>query len=114
MNLEKLVPPLELCQKIPAGEFEDSAFIFVKFKYTEENAPRILPRKHEITKLFADDFEIYPAPTLEEVMAAIPYCRVYKKTTGMFVAVHEKTRVNHIDAATATLKLWLKVNKKGS
>lgn len=27
MNLEDLVPPLELCKLIPAGEFEDSAFL---------------------------------------------------------------------------------------
>lgn len=24
-NLESIVPPLELCKRIPAGEFEDSA-----------------------------------------------------------------------------------------
>jgi hypothetical protein len=113
MKLEKLVADRELCEQIQAGEFEDSAFIFVKFKYTEENAPRILPREHEITKLFADDFEIYPAPMLEEIMAAMPYCRVYKKTTGTFIAVHEKTRfaINK-NGAAAALKLWLEMNKK--
>lgn len=27
-NLESIVPPLELCKKIPAGEFEDSALVW--------------------------------------------------------------------------------------
>lgn len=28
MELKNLVPPLELCKEIPAGEFEDSAFVW--------------------------------------------------------------------------------------
>jgi hypothetical protein len=27
MNLDDIVPPLELCKLIPAGEFEDSVFV---------------------------------------------------------------------------------------
>jgi hypothetical protein len=42
-------------------------------------------------------------------MSAIPHCRVYKKTNGSFIAVHEKIRITHMDGTTAALKLWLKL-----
>lgn len=29
-NLKSIVPPLELCKRIPAGEFEDSALVWKK------------------------------------------------------------------------------------
>ena len=28
-NLKSIVPPVELCKQIPAGEFEDSALVWV-------------------------------------------------------------------------------------
>ena len=32
-KLEKIVPSLELCKKIPAGEFKDSALVWVDGYY---------------------------------------------------------------------------------
>lgn len=61
MNLEELVPPFDLCNKIPAGEFVDSAFVYVLPKFASE-APKMLPREHEVVKIFTNDFFIYPAP----------------------------------------------------
>jgi hypothetical protein len=51
----------------------------------------------------------YSAPTLQEITANMPYCRVYKKTANFYVAVKEKDRVVSFNGATATLKLWLKL-----
>lgn len=97
-NLTDLVPPLELCKKIPTGEFADSALVWVSEDLGVVPASMI-------------DRELYdiPAPTLEEIMAAMPFCRVYKKVNGVFIAVHEKTRIAHMNAADAALKLWLKL-----
>ena len=128
MNFEKLVADRELCEQIPAGEFLDTAFCW---HYTElhgfvcgrvsgcceiQESQWILEKSNycKIARYRQQGKVIFPAPMLEEIMAAMPHCRVYKKTAGMFVAVHEKTRVCHMDAATAALKLWLKVNKKGN
>ena len=34
-KLESIVPPLELCKQIPAGEFEDSALVWLKNEVEE-------------------------------------------------------------------------------
>lgn len=36
-NLKSIVPPLELCKQIPAGEFEDSVFAWRYPAYDERN-----------------------------------------------------------------------------
>lgn len=65
-KLEDLVPPLELCKKIPAGEFEDSALEWFKDCFFGE--------WHVEKRGFADAFtgngELYPAPTLQEILRA--------------------------------------------
>ena len=83
-KLERIVPPLELCKQIPAGEFEDSALVWVyddvvgflcrtsgceqihkKEWQLEHNHPRKIAIRRK------SGHEIYPAPTLEEVLEAI-------------------------------------------
>lgn len=102
MDLNKLVPPLELCKLIPAGEFGDSVFVWAEVRrYCE----CLIIRRGFVTR----NLRTFPAPTLEEIMAAMPFCRVYKKTNGTFVAVREKTRISHMNGVTAAMKLWLKL-----
>lgn len=69
-NLEKLVPPLELCKLIPEGEFEDSAFVWVvngdyqpKFQIVDKRKYPFIPEAGAT---------LYPAPTLKEILSAIP------------------------------------------
>lgn len=111
-KLEELVPPLELCKLIPKGEFEDCAFCWIDKGHacilpTDRIYPEAMPfielRRYTVQ---GDDI---PAPTLQEIMANIPYCRVYKKTANFYVAVKEKDRVVSFNGATAALKLWLKL-----
>lgn len=95
MRLEELVPPIELCKKIPEGEFEDSfAKWVVKWSNAEINGEKVdtitgvipmrtiikLPQHptDEQMDLLKMRFpgaivckEYYPAPMLEEVMVAI-------------------------------------------
>lgn len=121
MNLEKLVADRELCEQIPADDFLDAAFCW---HYTEVagficgNGCKQFSGKQwqlersnssKITRYRQRGEQIYPAPTLEEVMAAMPYCRVYKKTTGFYVAVKEQERKPSFSGATAALKLWLEL-----
>jgi hypothetical protein len=119
MKLEKLVADRELCEQIPADDFLDAAFCW---HYTEvagficgngckqfSGKQWVLERSTsgKIVRARQRGEQIFPAPMLEEVMAAIPYCRVYKKTAGFYVAVKEQDRKPSFSGATAALKLWL-------
>ena len=83
-KLENIVPPLELCKQIPAGEFEDAALVWVyddvvgflcrtsgceqihkKEWQLEHNHPRKIAIRRK------SGHEIYPAPTLEEILESI-------------------------------------------
>ena len=77
-KLKDLAPPLELCRKIPVGKFEDSALVFI-FWHKSPNTPVEIRTRCELENdpEFDDLVEeqriiIYPAPTLEEIMAALP------------------------------------------
>lgn len=91
MTFEDLVPPLELCKLIPAGEFEDSVFIWdktdtvgfwdgqdkdgnhiggfgkipaMKWRVRQNFSDRCRKRmKESVTVL-----NVYPAPTLQEIL----------------------------------------------
>lgn len=64
-NLTDLVPPLELCRKIPAGEFADSAFVWINTALKGMTV-------YVNSKLVKDNLaEKYPAPTLQEIMAEL-------------------------------------------
>lgn len=121
-KLESLVPPLDLCKKIPAGEFEDAAVAWIhadvvgfirrtsgceqvagkEWQMIRSNASRVIRARKR-------GEEIYPAPMLEEIMEKFQFCRVYKKTANFYVAVKEQERVPSLSGATAALKLWLKL-----
>lgn len=61
MDLNKLVPPLELCKLIPAGEFADSAFIWVKGM---DRKPKVICRPWDKKSTAA------PAPNVAEILDA--------------------------------------------
>ena len=82
MNLKDLVPPLELCQQIPAGEFEDAAFAWmlsdvVGFTCRTSGCEQFSGQEWQIIRSNASRIsrarkrgeQIYPAPTLQEIMA---------------------------------------------
>lgn len=112
MTLEKLVPPIELCKKIPTGEFVDSCFLFVPLSNGKEW--KIIKRT---TMLEACNKNVYPAPTVTEILNVL--WNDYQKPTVCFrsiwiVAVvndygDEIAVVDNENAAAAALKLWLKL-----
>lgn len=64
-NLESIVPPLELCKRIPAGEFEDSALVWEKTeKYFQ--ATEIIDYEYKVVTR-AESSGGFPAPTQEEI-----------------------------------------------
>lgn len=112
-KLENLVPPLELCKLIPKGEFEDSAFIWDKttsvgfwdgedkdgnhiggfgkiphknYRLRQNYSERC--RKH--LKSQGIELDIFPAPTLQEIIEILPI--IYSPTKASYA-----------------LELWLKM-----
>ena len=77
-KINDLVPLLELCKLIPQGEFEDSLYwyrwSYIDQKYMlDEGKPDVRCYREPCPcgmKYF------FPAPTLQEIMAAMPHCRV--------------------------------------
>ena len=68
-KLENLVPPLELCKRIPEGSFEDSALVWGNPKGWY---PCLFP--DVVSRDCCDDPSkvIAPAPTLAEILQALP------------------------------------------
>ena len=125
--LETLVPSLELCKKIPMGCFSDSALVFAS-DYTQENPSwTVIPR----VQLGSMDYaEWFNAPTLEEIFAeidAIGRCwpsAQYRENTWRVECLYlpgywEYDRSPCMydaecnrNAATAALKLWIKIKEQ--
>lgn len=121
MNLKDLVPQLELCKLIPAGEFADSVAIWVFFPKSDKKFHLYLREEIDWSKT-----ENYPAPTLQEILAALP---PYGKNEQILaccvpdwadfdarvfgehwrVGYTGDCSINDKNPATAALKLWCKL-----
>lgn len=108
MNIEDIIPNVELCKLIPDGEFSDCVFVWVHDSFNLYPAAR---------ELVAKDYpgRIYPAPTVTEILKVL--WNDYQKPTVYFrnswyVTIandygDEITAVDNENAANAALKLWL-------
>ena len=115
-TLERIVPPLELCKQIPEGEFEDAALVWVyddvvgflcrtsgceqihkKEWQLEHNHPRKIAIRRK------SGHEIYPAPTLAEILESIGEVETWDTMT--------MTRITNgkQNLTTTALKRWLEV-----
>ena len=113
---ESIVASLELCKLIPAGEFEDSALVWVyddvvgflcrtsgceqihkKEWQLEHNHPRKIAIRRKCGQ------EIYPAPTLAEILESIGEVETWDTMT--------MTRITNgkQNLTTNALKRWLEV-----
>lgn len=69
-NLESIVPPVAMCKLIPAGEFEDSALVWVK---SEKHFQALDVMDYEYKVVARDESKGgFPAPTLEEIINELP------------------------------------------
>lgn len=69
-TLESIVPPPELCKLIPAGEFEDTALVWMYRPALNgiSDTPFMVDMRVKAEYL---NRERYPAPTLDEILEAI-------------------------------------------
>ena len=129
-NLKDLVPPLELCKMIPAGEFGDTALMCeaeLGMASRQVLNIRIIPHQRITNNPYVDrklgrEYYIYPASTLQEIMEVLPHDDAYNdlligysgkvdKLTGWHIYYNGDRHRHCYDqsAVTAALKLWLKV-----
>ena len=105
-NLESIVPPLELCKQIPAGEFEDSALVWDihgKFdKWHVEKRVKRSVRFGDYGRMSPPHADI-PAPTLEEILESIGGIETWDTMTIARITNGKQS------LTTNTLKRWFKL-----
>ena len=94
MTARELCAPLELCKRIPEGEFGDSHFVYVR----ETGTPDILLRCRWAAERRASFLPVAPALTLEEVLREMDPCDLsIWRECGKF----------DVPTAAAALEAWL-------
>ncbi len=125
-KFKKAVPPVELCAKIPEGEFKDSIFSWVHstvYMPPDGQGTDVL----FVTWSHRDDFclrRICPAPTLDEILEVLPKDDAYNDLVINF-STHTKFGGWHVHypgdrerhfydkrAVVAAMKLYLKLKGK--
>ena len=118
MNIEDLVPPLELCGQIPYGYFTDSVFAW----WHDVGGQTLTLHLRNAPVNNAERYVIFaPAPTLAEIMADL--AKFGKKAEADCIFDHWKeplfsadyyagsyTHIGH-NAAEEALKVWFDVRK---
>lgn len=126
-GLEKIVAGLELCKLIPAGEFKDTALVWI---FDHQSARKSYPEtaKDDIffcveDRNFATDVmdtvkwavnrpPMYSAPTVEEIMEKLDEPVLWRSDNGKW-----RCLCNHVlaqkreNASEAALRLWLRVKR---
>lgn len=127
-TLEKIVPLLDLCKLIPAGEFEDSVLVWLYddingFLCRSSGCEQIRKKEWQIINNYPSKiarrrklgYEIYPAPTLEEIRRELRNLSVTNLGKEINVAckidpetwIREKSKNG--DVTSAALRVWLKM-----
>jgi hypothetical protein len=118
MDLNNLVPSLELCRKIPTGVFEDS-YAWYCWSYIDQKYLLCVGGKPDV-RLFRDPCPcgmkyFYPAPTLQEILLDLPD---WSDLTVDFVNPQISLRIKGKDMklnpspAAEALKIWLALKKE--
>ena len=114
MKLEDLVPPLELCNQLKPGEFEDSAMVWVD-GIRDIDHKFVTVRTHS-----SEDYEEAPAPTLAEILDALAQkCDDVTVWMGATAGWHvqvldmdipDERNKHDLNPATAAMRLYLEVS----
>lgn len=104
-SLESIVPPLELCKRIPIGEFDDSALVFRQ--YVARGEDKVCPRA-QYEGVVGD--RPVPAPTLDEILKALGdlgavFCECWIRVGSLLL--------EYPVGAEKALRLWFKVKVIG-
>lgn len=109
-KLENLVPSLELCKKIPAGEFTDTVLVWVDGNLQNQLDVFVEPRRYAI------DGTYRPAPPLEEIRRELRNLSIVFYNNKIIVSckIDPETWVSETvfpgeHDADAALRIWLKM-----
>lgn len=114
--VKDIVPSVALCKEIPAGAFEDSAFVWYRAQTSGYYC--CLPRLYKHVDAART---VAPAPTLEEILTALR--KISAGLPTVFVQEHQfqiladtvphqpEIRA-HQSGATAALQTWLEITRK--
>ena len=105
-SLESLVPPLELCKKIPPGRFIDSALVWLHV----DGEWDVYSRYEDVDGSECGEI---PAPTLQEIIDQLGNLDMWRDADKNWeVFSNDSENVRHereTSPSTAALKLWLKI-----
>ena len=114
MKLEDLVPHLELCKKIPKGEFKNSVLFWqeiISLDTKKVLETEVFFRKnytdYEIDTEFGVEYLRYPAPTLQEILEELETYKIIGSKE--FTIVESQDVVGKQPVIDSALELWLKV-----
>lgn len=121
-EFEAIVPPLNLCKKIPEGEFSETALVWEITLSIVYHDGDLLQRNtiHERRKFnFLEPTtiksETHPAPTLAEIMKKLPFGTiVFMDAPETFAAISyggtlQAKVVKDTTPEIAALRLWFKL-----
>lgn len=124
-KLEDIVPPLELCKQIPAGEFEDSVLVWkhheIFFRGIDimDQTDRVTFRADEQNDIVStySSTRYYPAPTLAEIMAKLPEgvqmrMRTARNRERHFQIYHYSYETWTNLPAAGALRMWLRIRRE--
>ena len=111
------MPDLELCKQIPEGAFADSALVW-SYSCDKRKTEPFVEERDCIDFCRRDMINappVYPAPTLKEIIGALPENVEYRWFNGYFFPCHPKLDATDFAGEIpedAALKLWLKLESK--
>lgn len=110
--LKKIVPPMELCKKIPNGKFNESGLFWKPFDDRAGGSVLIrIDAKFNVKRNNA----LIPAPTLEEILNALPgevkvNMKFGENGRRYFQVSWYSEAKWTTNPAQQALELWLKIN----
>ena len=101
-EIENIVPPVDLCKKIPEGEFRNTALVWETYFSKHNIKPVVIDR--ETSESTPHEFveNVYPAPTLEEILEAIGAVETWNTMTITRITGGKQS------LTTNALKRWFK------
>lgn len=118
-KLESIVPPLELCRRIPAGRFEESALVWDIHGHGKFDKWHVEKRVNRSVRfgdygIMSPPHADIPAPTLAEILAELPEgvqmrMRTARNRERHFQIYHYSYETWTNLPAAAALRLWFKV-----
>lgn len=116
-KLENIVPPLELCKQIPAGEFEDTALVWVYRPALKGISDTLFMVDMRVKAEYLKR-EMYPAPTLEEIRWELRNLSVNVMDGAITVSCRidpdetlYETAGDDNEVTSTALRLWLRVKR---